>query len=195
MLYRHRRYSSGWLKAQPALRNKELRALADYDDLRTIVLIDETGAAFATVTCEGAWSRVPHDQRMLEIYSKRRSDAQFKTRPGDGPLFAVLSHLAGRSKTESQAALEYAYIIRYLKRHLPPEALAAHTADGEDPFEFIDVPSHFVPDPEALPTPPDPRPAIQPAPRLNSPRASSTAQEPITPAAKANRFQIPRRLA
>jgi hypothetical protein len=37
---------------------------------------------------------------MLNIYSKRRSDAQFQSRPGDGPLFAVLKHLATRSRQE-----------------------------------------------------------------------------------------------
>lgn len=194
--YRHRRYSSAWLKTQPALRSKELRALVDYDDLRTLVLIDEAGATFTTLTCEGAWSRVPHDQRMLDIYSKRRSDAQFQTRPGDGPLFAVLKHLATRSKQESQAALEYAYIMRYLKRHLPPEAFAAH-ADDEDVFDFIDMPGHIVPEPHALLAPDTSVTAVQVAPRV--PAASTHGQwnspEPETADPKVKRFQIPRRLA
>lgn len=195
--YRHRRYSSEWLKTQPALRNKELRALADYDDLRTIVLIDDTGAVFTTVTCEGAWSRVPHDQRMLDIYSKRRSDAQFKTRPGDAPLFAVLNHLASRAKAESQAALEYAYIMRYLKRHLPPEALVAHAEDGEESFDFIDVASRVLPDPNGLPAPQPARQAAQKAPLKQpaaAPSRTSPRDESIRVPAPAGRFQIPRRL-
>lgn len=117
----HRRYSSAWLKTQPALRNRRFWALADYDDLRTVVLVDDMGAEFATLICEGQWGLVPHDLRMIKIYAKHKADAQFKSRPQDVPLFAVLSHLANKSKDDSASALDLAYILRYLKRHLPPE--------------------------------------------------------------------------
>ena len=128
--FMHRRYSSAWLKGQPALRGKLLWALADYDDLRTIILIDESGAAFATVTCEGQWGRVPHDLWMLRIYAKHKADAQFKSRPSDVPLFAVLAHLSSKAKGDSAAAMDLVYITRYLKRHLPPEEFQ-QIQDGE----------------------------------------------------------------
>lgn len=125
VFYQHRRYSSQWLKTQPALAKsgRELYALADYDDLRTIVLVDNQWAEFAILTVEGTWARVPHDMRMIKIFGKRKAEAGFMSRPGDSPLFATLAFLTDRAKTDRTAALEYAYIMRYLKRHLPPEAL------------------------------------------------------------------------
>lgn len=164
----HRRYSSPWLKTQPALGNtdRELYALADYDDLRTLVIVDHQGADFAVLTVEGAWARVPHDLRMIKIYGKRKSDAQFQTRPGDSPLFGTLTFLADRAKSDRQAAQEYAYIMRYLKRHLPPEALTGvMDADFEAPSavaeEEVAVPSARAvgasPPSRARPEPPAPR--------------------------------------
>jgi putative transposase len=197
--YQYRRYSSEWLKTQPRLREKQLYALVDYDDLRTLVLVDELGATFAIVTVEGPWSQVPHDQRMIEIYAKRKQDAQFKTRPGDAPLFAVLRHLTERAKNESQAALEYAYIMRYLKRRLPAEVLAAQ-AEGSD---FLDVESRIVPEQRPVAgTVPAPSLAAQKQPAHAAqvraqaqPAAPVAAPLPVGITLPPKRFQIPRRLA
>lgn len=121
----HRRYSSDWLKRQPSLRGREYWVLADYDDLRTVVLCDDNMAAVAILTCEGEWGRVPHDLRILKIYGRRKADARFKTLPRDVPLFAVLAFLAQEAPKESSAAVDYAYVMRYLTRHVPSEELAA----------------------------------------------------------------------
>ena len=121
----HRRYSSDWLKKQPFLRDREYWVLVDYHDLRTLVLCDDNMAAVAILTCEGEWGRVPHDLRILKIYGRRKADARFKTLPRDVPLFAVLAFLAQEAPKESSAALDYAYIMRYLKRHVPAAELAA----------------------------------------------------------------------
>ena len=69
--FKGRRYASPWMKVQPALAGKELFAMVDYDDLRTLELVDQSFATFNVVTCEGPWANVPHDQRMLDIVAKR----------------------------------------------------------------------------------------------------------------------------
>lgn len=119
----HRRYSSPWLKSQPALNGRRFWALADYDDLRTIVLCDDTMATFATLNCEGQWGLVPHDMRMIKIFSRYKADAQFQSRPSDVPLFSVLEHLTAKGKEDTAAATDLAYILRYLRRHIPAEEL------------------------------------------------------------------------
>jgi len=134
--YLHRRYSSTWLKSQPALNGRRLWALANYDDLRTIVLVDDTMATFATVTCEGQWGLVPHDIHMIQIYARYKANAQFQSRPNDIPLFSMLEYLSkevesnssgsskdGCSKINSTASTDLAYILQYLKGHIPPEEL------------------------------------------------------------------------
>jgi putative transposase len=126
--YDYRRYSSQWLKTQPKLEGKKLWAYADYGDLRTVVLEEDDGSTFATVTCEGMWGRVPHDRRMLAIFAKHKSDAQFLPRPQDGPLFAVLKHLEKRSPDDRDAALDYGYVMRYLKQHAVAEAYESSAA-------------------------------------------------------------------
>ena len=128
--YMHRRYSSTWLKTQPALRGKRLWALADYDDLRMLVLVDDTGATFTTVVCEGQWGKVPHDLRMIQIYSKHKADARFGERPQDNPLFSVLSFLSNVAKNDRDSAMDLAYILRYLKIHIPAEEFM-QIQDGE----------------------------------------------------------------
>lgn len=173
----HRRYSSTWLKSQPALRGKRYWALPDYDDLRTVVLVDDSGAAFATVTCEGQWGLVPHDLWMLRIFAKHKSDAQFQSRPSDIPLFAVLTHLSQKAKRDTSAAMDLAYILRYLKRHLPasefeqiqegdfnefgiaiPGGTAGAIPDGvtgsaEQTVPHADVPVSIAPAPPLVPMP------------------------------------------
>lgn len=176
--FQHRRYSSTWLKTQPALGNsdRELYALADYDDLRTIVLVDHHWAEFAVLTVEGAWARVPHDLRMMKIFGRRKADAQFMARPGDSPLFGTLAFLADRAKADRDAAQEYAYIMRYLKLHLPPEALVGvMEADFESPQAANDVPEQ----PRAR--------AVDAAPK--------TRAQAAPPAAPLLGFTAPRRLS
>lgn len=184
--YLHRRYSSSWLKTQPALK-KELLAMVDYSDLRTIVLVDETGADFATVRVEGPWSQVPHDLRMLQIYAKHKSDEAFSARPGDQPLFSVLSHLANRAKNDRDAALEYAYIMRYLKRRLPPEEIAQVDLGDRPEWVIIDNAEEY---PELAPPANLDRP-VQPL--LAKPHTLVSSQQPS--ALPLMRFQVPRRLA
>jgi putative transposase len=119
----HRRYSSPWLKMQPALNGKRFWALCDYDDLRTIVLADDTMATFAIVACEGQWGLVPHDMRLIKIFARHKADAQFKSRPNDIPLFSILARLSEKAKDSTGAATDFAYVMHYLKRHLPPQEM------------------------------------------------------------------------
>lgn len=123
--FRHRRYSSIWLKGQPQLKSsyKLLFAMENYADLRTLVLVDENFAEIDILTVEGAWAHIPHDVRMVKLYGQLKSQAQFSERPQDQPLVAMLSFLSDKASFDRTAALNYAYIMRYLKFHLPPEAL------------------------------------------------------------------------
>ena len=143
-------------------------------------------------------ANVPHDQRMLEIISKNRSDARYRSRPGDSPLFGVLRHLAERAKHDSQAALEYAYIMRYLKRQLPSEAIQDQVLAVGAGDEFLDVDAVMVPD--RLPLPPPLQVDGQPLPEdfsSNVPPlrpAATPAVAPEVPTALVRRFVVPRKL-
>jgi putative transposase len=198
VLFKQRRYSSPWLKVQPGLGGKKLFAMVDYDDLRTLELVDQLFATFNVVTCEGPMANVPHDQRMLEIISKNRSDARYRSRPGDSALFGVLRHLAGRARRDSQAALEYAYIMRYLKRQLPPEVIQDQVLAVGAGDEFLDIDAVVVPDKLPLPPPlqvdgqPLPESLSSNAPPLRPAATPSPASE--VPTALVRRFVVPRRL-
>ena len=135
---------------------------------------------------------------MLEIISKNRSDARYRSRPGDSALFGVLRHLAGRAKADSQAALEYAYIMRYLKRQLPPEAIQDQVLAVGAGDEYLEIDAVVVPDPLPLPPPLQvDGPPVSEKLYSNVPSfrpAANPAAAPEVPTAPVRRFVVPRRL-
>jgi len=197
--FKGRRYASPWMKVQPALAGKELFAMVDYDDLRTLELVDQSFATFNVVTCEGPWANVPHDQRMLDIVAKARAHARYRARPGDSALFGALRNLAGRAKDESQAALEYAYVMRYLKRHLPPEAIQDQVLAVSSGDDFLDVEAVVVPERLKLPGPlrldNSPLPQDEAAPNLTPLQPAAPSAPSTTSAPAVRRFVVPRRIA
>lgn len=181
-----RRYSSQWLKLNPPDGVKEYWVLQDYNDLRTAILLDDNMAYVDTLRCEGDWGRVPHDDRILQIYERRKRAARFKTQPRDLPLFAVLQFLADGAKTDWSMAQDFAYFMTYLKRMVSPEELAAAqleygTADA--PLTYNDG---YIP-PSTLRAPTKPPTGIAPIASAQNPRAPQVA-----PRLPGRRFSVPR---
>lgn len=177
-----RRYSSEWLKLNPPDGVKEYWILQDYDDLRTAILLDDNMTYVDTLKCEGAWGRVPHDDRILQIYNSRKHAARFKTQARDLPLFQVLQFLADGAKSNWSMAQDFAYFMTYLKRMVSPEELAAAQIEyggSEVPLTYNDgyVPPSTVsvaakPAAAPVPTHPSGPPAAprRPGPRFAVPR-------------------------
>lgn len=179
-----RRYSSDWLKLNPALRGQEYWVLVDYDDLRTAVLCDDNLLPVNVLRCEGAWGKVPHDDRIWRIYCRRKRDARFKFQPRDVPLYCVLKLLAEGASTDPSMAQDFAYYMRYFKRHLTAAEIHAfeigEMEDGANDDEFISPPT-----PASADGNPDPA------------RKFAGANVHVLPSAAPSkgRFAVPRRLS
>jgi putative transposase len=139
-----RRYTNEWLKINPGLKGKGFWVLVDYNDLRTVVLSDDNLIPVSVLRCEGAWGKVPHDQRIWRIYCRRKHDARFKSQPRDVPLYCVLKVLAEGASSDPSMAQDYAYCMRYFKTHLTAAELAAVAIDeiegSSNDEEFIAPP-------------------------------------------------------
>ncbi len=182
-IYLGRRYSSPWLKLNPPDGVKEYWVLQDYDDLRTAILLDDNMAYLDTLRCEGDWGRVPHDDRILQIYNRRKRAARFKTQPRDLPLFQVLQFIADGAKTDWSLAQDFAYFMTYLKRMVSPEELAAAQIDygnSDMPLMYNDG---YVP-PSIAPAPTKPPATTGPA------RAPEASSAPLR--LPGRRFAVPR---
>lgn len=188
-IYLGQRYSSQWLKLHPPEGIKEYWVMRDYDDLRTVIILDDNMAYVDTLRAEGAWGRVPHDERIVQIYRSRKYKARFKTQPRDLPLITVLKHLADGAKNDWSMAQDYAYVVSYLKRMFSAEEVAAIELEHgsiETPLIYDDgyVPPRVINAPTA-PTP-APTAALPPAPKPA--RASTPQSAPM----HFRRFSIPR---
>lgn len=185
-IYLGRRYSSPWLKLNPPDGVKEYWVLQDYDDLRTAILLDDNMAYVDTLRCEGDWGRVPHDDRIMQIYNRRKQAARFKTQPRDLPLFQVLQFLADGAKADWSMAQDFAYFMTYLKRMVSPEELAATQMEygsSEAPLVYNDG---YV----------APRQVQAPAKPSSAPPVAAPAQRPVVsasaPRLPGRRFAVPK---
>lgn len=182
--YDYVRYSSDWLKRNFQAMCKEFWALADYSDLRTIVLVDDDGSEFTKLRAQGFWGVVAHDRRMKAIYAKHRAQAEFKPRPYEVPLFGVLEHLRERAPQSRDDALDLAYMDRYLRQHhLAGLALDAAAQGATEPMR-TDLTTSL---PERSASPPIP-------PRKSPMEAPEQSTGNVVPIAR-HSFKVPRRIA
>ena len=98
-----------------------------------------------------------------------------------------------------QAALEYAYVMRYLKRHLPPEAIQDQVLAVSSGDDFLDVEAVVVPERLKLPGPlrldNSPLPQDEAAPNLTPLQPAAPSAPSTTSAPAVRRFVVPRRIA
>jgi hypothetical protein len=90
---------------------------ADFRNIRTVMLFDETGNEVGPIQALGQWGTFPHDIRIRRIFGKLKRDGELGPRADDRPLETLFAHLRRKAPRDSNAALQLTYLVQYLLRH------------------------------------------------------------------------------
>jgi hypothetical protein len=119
------RYSSDLLQRCVGLKGNRMWVRADFRDIRTLLLFDDTGREFGLIQALGRWGKFPHDVRIRKIFARLKRAGELGPRADDEPLEAIFSYLRKRSIGDKNVALQLAYVLEYLKVHNREQGLAA----------------------------------------------------------------------
>lgn len=115
--YMYQRYSSGALGKRFDLKGRKMYVRADFRNVRTVMLFDETGKEFGPIQALGQWGTFPHDIRIRRIFGKLKRDGELGPRADDRPLESLFAHLRRKAPRDPNAALQLAYLVEYLTRN------------------------------------------------------------------------------
>jgi len=141
IVFKRVRYGSTLLQNRFDLVKHALWLHYDSDDLRVVHLFNVDSTELGPVRASGRWGLIPHDIRIRNMFMKLLDAAQLSTMPQDCPVMALLAHLQNGAPKDKRIALNYAYVMEYLQRHiggaevaaLQTDAMLAVVADQEAP--------------------------------------------------------------
>lgn len=141
IVFKRVRYGSTLLQNRFDLVKRSLWLHCDSDDLRVVHLFMPDSTELGPVRASGRWGLIPHDTRIRNMFMKLLDAAQLSTMPQDCPVMALLAHLQNGAPKDKRVALNYAYVMEYLQRHigsaevgaLQTDAMLAAVADQEVP--------------------------------------------------------------
>lgn len=110
------RYSSPQLHRAYTLVGQPLWVRFDPRDLRTLIVFQDDGSEFGTVTAHGQWGKFQHDSRIRKLFLKLKRTGELVERPEDGPLDALLAHLRAGAPRDRTKALQLTNLMNVLSR-------------------------------------------------------------------------------